>query len=91
MQPRVEFKLVRPNAKMPTYKHEKSAALELYAALDKSFTLSPKDPYPDKVPTGVVVSIPEGFEGQIRPDSSLAYNNGITVRTPSPPQHRQCG
>ena len=31
------------------------------------------------VPTGIAVSIPEGFEGQVRPRSGLALNHGITV------------
>lgn len=32
-----------------------------------------------KVPTGVAVSIPHGFEIQVRPRSGLAANSGITV------------
>lgn len=31
------------------------------------------------VKTGIIVEIPNGFEGQIRPRSGLALNNGITV------------
>jgi dUTP pyrophosphatase len=31
------------------------------------------------VKTGIIVEIPDGFEGQVRPRSGLALNNGITV------------
>ena len=35
------------------------------------------------VPTGIAVSIPEGFEGQVRPRSGLALKYGVTlVNTP---------
>ena len=35
------------------------------------------------VPTGLIFEIPEGFEGQIRPRSGLAFKNGITcLNTP---------
>ena len=30
------------------------------------------------VPTGLVMEIPQGFEGQVRPRSGLALKNGIT-------------
>mgnify|MGYP006301646245 FL=1 len=31
------------------------------------------------VPTGVVMEIPHGFEGQVRPRSGLAVRHGVTV------------
>jgi dUTP pyrophosphatase len=31
------------------------------------------------IPTGVAVQIPEGFEGQIRPRSGLAFKDSVTV------------
>ena len=31
------------------------------------------------VPTGLIIEIPNGFEGQIRPRSGLASKNGISV------------
>src|SRR6188474_739073 len=35
------------------------------------------------VPTGLVLEIPEGFEGQVRPRSGLALKHGITcLNTP---------
>ena len=35
--------------------------------------------YPSKVPTGLSVAIPHGYEGQVRPRSGLAAKHGITV------------
>lgn len=32
-----------------------------------------------KIPIGIVVAIPEGFEGQVRPRSGLATKFGVTV------------
>jgi len=31
------------------------------------------------VPTGLAISLPQGFEGQIRPRSGLAVKHGVTV------------
>jgi dUTP pyrophosphatase len=31
------------------------------------------------VPTGLVIEIPEGMEGQVRPRSGLAFKHGLTV------------
>lgn len=31
------------------------------------------------IPTGISVAIPEGFEGQVRPRSGLAWKHGVTV------------
>jgi dUTP pyrophosphatase len=31
------------------------------------------------VPTGIVLALPEGYEGQVRPRSGLAARHGITV------------
>jgi dUTP pyrophosphatase len=31
------------------------------------------------VPTGIVIALPTGFEGQVRPRSGLSIDHGITV------------
>ena len=33
----------------------------------------------ETIPTGIAVSIPEGFEVQVRPRSGLAFNHGIGI------------
>ena len=32
-----------------------------------------------KIPTGIAIALPDGFEAQIRPRSGLAINEGITL------------
>lgn len=51
--------------------------IDLYAALNDSAVLNPLERL--LVPTGIVIAIPNGFEGQIRPRSGLAAKHGITV------------
>jgi dUTP pyrophosphatase len=47
------------------------------AALDTPRTLAPGERA--LVPTGLVLEIPPGFEGQVRPRSGLALRHGLTV------------
>jgi len=56
-----------------------SAGMDLMAALqgNQSVVLHPGDRF--LVPTGLVMAIPEGFEGQVRPRSGLALKHGVTV------------
>nr|CAH7719360.1 unnamed protein product [Callosobruchus chinensis] len=51
--------------------------MDLYAALDDSVILNPLERL--LIPTGIVIAIPNGFEGQVRPRSGLAAKYGITV------------
>lgn len=52
-----------------------SSGFDLRAAVEKSVILKPFERY--LVPTGFILEIPEGFEGQIRTRSGLAVKNGI--------------
>jgi dUTP pyrophosphatase len=49
--------------------------MDLYACLEQEVTLEPGERR--LIPTGISVAIPEGFEGQIRPRSGLAFHHGI--------------
>jgi dUTP pyrophosphatase len=51
--------------------------MDLFAFLEKKVTLKPGER--KLIPTGISVAIPEGFEGQIRPRSGLAIQQGIGV------------
>ncbi len=62
---------------LPCYATMQSAGMDLYAALNDSAVLNPLERL--LVPTGIVIAIPNGFEGQIRPRSGLAAKHGITV------------
>ena len=60
---------------VPHYQTEHSAGVDLYAAVDGDLVIGPGTW--KLVPTGIAVSIPEGYEGQVRPRSGLALKHGI--------------
>jgi len=60
---------------LPEYETEGASGLDLRAAVREPLTLHPGDIR--LVPTGLAVSIPRGYEGQIRPRSGLALRYGI--------------
>ncbi|WP_341808025.1 dUTP diphosphatase [Wolbachia endosymbiont (group E) of Neria commutata] len=62
---------------LPSYATMQSAGMDLYAALSTPVVLNSFEKL--LIPTGIVIAIPNGFEGQIRPRSGLAAKNGITV------------
>jgi len=68
---------------LPAYESKGAAGMDLRAAVDAD---APTILQPGKralVPTGFVFEIPEGFEGQVRPRSGLAFKHGLTcLNTP---------
>lgn len=62
---------------LPSYATEHAAGMDLVSAVDKPVILHPGEPL--LIPTGISISIPEGFEAQIRPRSGLALKDGVTV------------
>lgn len=75
----VKVKRLLPDAKLPKQEHEGDAGFDLFSTED--VTLKPMER--KLVSTGIAVSIPHGYEGQVRPKSGLAINFGITmVNTP---------
>ena len=63
---------------LPAYETSSSAGMDLRAYLPEGpITLKPMQR--TLVPTGLFMEIPEGYEGQVRPRSSLAIKHGITV------------
>lgn len=68
---------------LPTYETGGAAGMDLRAAVPEDRPLLLLPGRRALVPTGLVLEIPEGFEGQIRPRSGLALKNGITcLNTP---------
>ncbi|MEG8099418.1 dUTP diphosphatase [Candidatus Liberibacter brunswickensis] len=63
---------------LPQYKTSGSSGMDLFAALpkDEPVQLSPGMRF--LFPSGYAISIPPGYEGQIRPRSGLALNHGIS-------------
>lgn len=62
---------------LPAYETADSAGMDLRAALPKPAELKPGERM--LVPTGLKMSLPRGYEAQIRPRSGLAYKHGITM------------
>ncbi|MBQ0103105.1 MAG: dUTP diphosphatase [Prevotellaceae bacterium] len=62
---------------LPAYETIASAGMDLRANLDESVTLMPMERR--LIPTGLFISLPVGYEAQVRPRSGLAIKKGITV------------
>lgn len=67
----------KSNFSLPEYKTNGSAGVDLKAFIDSPIVLEPLDRV--LIPTGLFLSIPEGYEGQVRGRSGLALKNGITL------------
>ena len=91
----VDVQVLRPGAKLPEYKSDGAAGMDLYALTDdvrisdSVYRLSSDDRGCCDfdlctggrvlVPTGIALAISQGWEGQIRPRSGLALRDGLTV------------
>jgi dUTP pyrophosphatase len=62
---------------LPGYETEGSAGMDIEAGIEQSVEMFPGDIV--LVPTGWAVSIPPGYELQVRPRSGLAVKHGITL------------
>jgi dUTP pyrophosphatase len=60
---------------LPQYKTLGAAGMDLFAAVENSVIVPPGDVM--MISTGIRLSIPPGYEGQIRPRSGLALNHHI--------------
>jgi len=60
---------------LPAYQTEGAAGMDLCAALEAPVTLAPGERR--LIPTGLLLEIPPGHEGQVRPRSGLALRHGI--------------
>lgn len=76
---RVIIQQVRDGSQMPTRTTPGAAGFDLHACLLSvgHITLWPGEHR--LIPTGLLMHIPEGWEGQIRPRSGLALKKGLTV------------
>ena len=62
---------------LPAYQTSGASGMDLIAAVDAPLTIHPGSIA--QVSTGIRVSIPEGYEGQVRPRSGLALRHGIGI------------
>ena len=62
---------------LPEYATSDSAGVDLLAAVFEDVILAPGER--TLVPTGIALSLPRGYEAQIRPHSGLALKNSLTA------------
>jgi dUTP pyrophosphatase len=64
---------------LPRYESAGAAGLDLRAAVPAEHAIEIAPGGRLLVPTGLILEIPEGYEGQVRPRSGLAVRHGLTV------------
>ncbi|MCR4426295.1 MAG: dUTP diphosphatase, partial [Firmicutes bacterium] len=62
---------------LPRYMTEGSSGLDLAAAVNEDVCIPPGGRA--TIPTGILLALPLGYEGQVRPRSGLAAKHGVTV------------
>lgn len=64
---------------LPSYQSAHAAGLDLCAGVPANAPLTIQPGARALVPTGLVIALPPGTEGQVRPRSGLAAKHGLTV------------
>jgi dUTP pyrophosphatase len=62
---------------LPRYMTDQAAGMDIFAAVLIDEIILPGER--KKIPTGIALALPEGYEAQIRPRSGLAVHQGITL------------
>ncbi len=71
----VRIKKLNQDAIIPKYAHKGDAGLDLYSVEEKVLAAGEYA----LISTGIAISIPQGYEAQVRPKSGLSANFGISV------------
>ena len=76
---KIKYKVLEYAKDLPlmNYQTDGSSGMDLYSANISKITLEPLDRI--SIPTGICMSIPLGYEAQIRPRSGLFIKNGINA------------
>mgnify|MGYP001213925098 FL=1 len=74
---KIQIKRVSEKVLIPKYETEGSSGMDIAAHIEKNITIEPGDKA--LIPTGFTLSIPKGYEVQIRPRSGLAAKKNISV------------
>jgi dUTP pyrophosphatase len=64
-----------PDLPLPSYHSDGASGLDLCAAVEEEITLKAGDIR--LIPTGLSISLPRGYEAQVRPRSGLALSHGL--------------
>lgn len=62
---------------LPGYATAGAAGMDLRAAIEQERRIGPGET--TIIPTGVAFALPDGYEGQVRPRSGLAFRHGISM------------
>ena len=62
---------------LPSYASVGASGVDLAAAIDQPACLQPGARL--SIPTGFAMSLPAGYEAQVRPRSGLALKHGVTI------------
>ncbi len=62
---------------LPEYMTAGAAGMDLFANVHGDLIILPGEWF--AVPNGIVIALPDGYEGQVRSRSGLAYKHGIAV------------
>ena len=74
----MEVKIVnKSHHPLPAYATPLAAGMDIRANLSEPVVLNPLER--KIIPTGLYISLPEGYEAQMRPRSGLAIKHGITL------------
>ena len=73
----VRIKRLSSLAVLPEYHSAHAAGMDLHAALDDAVTIGVGEIV--KIPCGFAMSLPDGYEAQIRPRSGLASKHGLSI------------
>ena len=78
---KIEVRIQKTNGNddipLPRYMSNQAAGMDIFAAVIEEEIILPGQR--KKIPTGIKIALPEGYEAQIRPRSGLAINQGITL------------
>lgn len=74
---KVRMKKISKLAKLPERMTDHAAGYDIYSANVQDIDIAPGKLV--MVPTGIAISLPNGYEAQIRPRSGLAYKHQIGV------------
>lgn len=72
---KINVKLLRSGAQMPTYGSAEAAGADLYACLDAPVTIQPGQTV--LIPTGFALEVPKGCAGLIYARSSMGVKRGL--------------
>jgi dUTP pyrophosphatase len=64
---------------LPAYHSEHAAGLDVVAAVQDETPVTVAPGGRAAIPTGFVLELPPGYEGQLRPRSGLALKSGVTL------------